>query len=239
MSPVNPLNPAAGDVPAPEDPREIAAALRAGRISLRLFPYVAWRYGERGEKFTQSDSGWLAWLTRHSQERADGQIRWLHRVLANRGMPGWILECHLEVLCRQLTRTIPENQPQYRCLADSAARLRLAREQQIPSGRARGLAADFAGSVGGEASWLLQGTAHLLVSAVADERLGARNAVRSLERWLVDVPQLRGLAALRRRLARRDCELLDAASFEARWTSAVETIIASARRGQAWRPGGG
>ena len=31
-------------------------------ITYRIFPYYAWRYGERGQRFTQSDSAWLAHL---------------------------------------------------------------------------------------------------------------------------------------------------------------------------------
>jgi len=230
MSPLNPLNPLAGDVPIPEDPRELDAALRAGKISHRMFPYVDWRYGERGRKFTQSDSGWLAWLTRHSQERVDEQIRWLRNVLSNRGMPSSILELHLHFLSRQLTRSIPENEPKYRCLATSADRLRLAREQQISPGRQQELAGDFVKSVGGRATALLVGVAHLLVSAVADEKQGVKNAVSSLESWLLDLPQLRKLADLRKRLTRRDRELLDSDSFEQLWTNAVEKIVADARR---------
>ena len=60
--PLNPLNPSAGDVPLPEDQREIDAALRAGPITHRIFPYFDWRYGDRGRKFTESDSAWPAWL---------------------------------------------------------------------------------------------------------------------------------------------------------------------------------
>ncbi len=71
MSELNPLNPAAGGVPVPEDVREVKAALRAGAVSCRVFPYLDWRFGERGEKFTRSDSAWLVWLTRLDQERVD------------------------------------------------------------------------------------------------------------------------------------------------------------------------
>lgn len=230
MSPLNPLNPLAGDVPIPEDPRELEAALRAGKISHRIFPYVDWRYGERGRKFTQSDSGWLAWLTRHSQERVDEQIRWLRNVLSNRGMPSSILEIHLNVLSRQLTRCIPENEPKYRCLATSAERLRLESEQQIAASRRQALTENFVQSVGGSATAFSNGTASLLVSAVADEKLGVKNAVSSLEGWLLDLTQLRKLADLRKRLTRRDRELFHSDSFEQLWTNAVEEIVAGARR---------
>ncbi len=230
MSPLNSLNPAAGDVPVPEDPRELQAALRAGRISYRLFPYLAWRYGERGTKFTQSDSAWLVWLTRHSQERVDEQIVWLRAVLSNRGMPSWILQVHLRVLYSQLIRTIPENQQKYISLMNSAERLRHMSAVSIPPRRAKRLVADFIEALGSSSNSVLKGVAQLLVAAVADEKSGVKNAVSSLETWLVDVPGLRDITGLRERLSPADRRLFDSKTFAERWRKVIETTIATARR---------
>lgn len=115
-------------------------------------------------------SRWAEAAKRTLSRAFDEQIRWLRNVLSNRGMPSSILELHLHVLSRQLTRSIPENEPKYCCLATSAERLRLAREQQISPGRHQESADDFVKSVGGRATALLVGVAHLLVSAVADEK---------------------------------------------------------------------
>jgi len=145
-------------------------------------------------------------------------------------MPSWILDTHLRVLFRQLTRRIPENEQKYHCLAASADRLRQARDEKISPSRGQQLVADFVVSVGGSSTKQLTGTAHLLVSAVADEKLGVKNAVSSLETWLLDLPQLRKLVVLRKQLTHKDCKLLDSESFARRWTNAVETIVASARR---------
>ena len=121
---LNPLNPAAGDVPIPEDPREVEAALRAGPITHRIFPYICWRYGDRGRKFTQSDSAWLAWLVRHEQSRMKEQVLWLRSVLSNRGMPSWILEIHLLNLHEQLVRSLPEKRSHYEKLVAASNHLR-------------------------------------------------------------------------------------------------------------------
>lgn len=230
MGLLNPLNPEAGGVPVPEDPREIRAALRAGRISYRLFPYLAWRYGERGTKFTQSDSAWLAWLTRHGQSRVEEQIVWLRSVLSNRGMPSWILQVHLRVLYSQLSRTIPENKQRYVSLVSSAERLRNMSTASMGQRRAKKLTAEFVAAFGSRSNSLLQGAAQLLIAAVADERSGVKNAVSRLEIWLVDVPHLREITGLRERLSPAERRLLDSDSFPEKWKKVIEATIAKARR---------
>ena len=60
MAITNPLNSEAGQVPVPSDPIEIAAAVRANRIMWRAFPYLGFRYGERGKRFGNSDSASLS-----------------------------------------------------------------------------------------------------------------------------------------------------------------------------------
>lgn len=232
MTPLNPLNPAAGDVPVPEDQREIDAAERAGRISCRVFPYIAWRYGERGRQFTRSDSAWLAWLTRFDQERVDQQIAWLRDVLSNRGMPSWVLEVHLRVLQRQLERAAPMQQAKYQSLGVSADGLRAARQQQISAPRQQQLAADFAAALKRSSSRLISGAAKLIVAAVADEQLGVKNAVSSLAPWLTDLAQLRESARDSRRLSAADRRALDSPNLENRWTSAIEATIDRARSGR-------
>ncbi len=230
MSLVNPLNPLAGDVPIPEDQREIQAALRAGMISNRLFPYLDWRYGERGKKFTQSDSAWLVWLTRHSQERVDEQVVWLRNLLSNRGMPSWILEVHLRVLYRQLIRTIPQNEKKYISLMNSAERLRQMSEARISPQRAKQILADFTEALGLSSTSALRGAVQLLVAAVADEQSGVKNAVSSLATWLVDVQVLREIPGLSDRLGPAERRLCNSKTFSRRWKKALEVTIAKARR---------
>lgn len=229
MSPLNPLNPAAGDVPIPEDQREIDAALKAGRISHRLFPYIDLRYGERGRKFTQSDSAWLAWLTRFEIGRVTEQIIWLRNVLSNRGMPSWILETHLVIMHRQLARMIPEKRQQYHRLALIADRLREDRQQYVPTERGARLAAGFAGAFGRKMNWLLVGTGHLIVAAVADQKLGIKNAISSFVPWMLDAPRALKSTEYGQRVA--ECILGDLRSdaCESTWKNAVETTVEDAR----------
>jgi len=226
---INPLNPEAGYVPTPEDPRELSAALRAGTISNRIFPYLDWRYKERGRRFTKSDSAWLVWLTRHRRERVIEQVVWLRDLLSNRGMPSIILETHLRVLFRTLTRSIPEG-GRYGSLAVSAQQLQEQREKQISSQRSRQLAADFVGELGYGSSPLVEGAARLAIAAVADEKVGVKHAVKSLEGWIADASQLRGSDELRERLTPTQRGVLDAESFPQRWRSAISRTIAKARR---------
>jgi len=223
---VNSLNPAAGVVAVPEDPREIEAALRAGRISYRLFPYMEWRYGERGRRFTRSDSAWLAWLTRHHQERVRQQIAWLKSVLSNRGMPSSILELHLEVLQRQLVRAVPEKAQQYATLKFSAGWLRQEREAGISGQTAARLVDDCVADFSLPQSVVLRGAAELLVAAIADQNSGVENAIESVESWLADVATLRTVDGLRERLSSAERRLLDSKSFEKEWPAKVAATIA-------------
>lgn len=186
MPPLNRLNPSAGDVPMPDDPREIDAALRAGRITWRLVPYYRWRYGERGEAFTRSDSAWLVTLCRHPQSHVHEQLAWLGAVLSNRGMPQWLLEIHLEVLFRQLNRTVPENATAYEKLLTASFVLSEARQRRISEESVERLSKQFARDVGAPGHRWMLGTGRLLVAAVADEKAGMTHAVTSLESWLVD-----------------------------------------------------
>jgi hypothetical protein len=82
----------------PDNPLEIEAALSAGRHSWKAYPYYDIRYSDRGERFTRSDSGYLVTLTQADLEIVEEQVNWLANILANRGMPTWLLEQHLRVL---------------------------------------------------------------------------------------------------------------------------------------------
>ncbi len=230
MNPLNPLNPLAGAVPVPEDEREIEAALRAGVVSYRIFPYLDWRYRERGGKFTRSDSAWLAWLTRHPQERVDEQIVWLRSVLSNRGMPSWILEVHLRVLHRHLVRRIPENEQKYASLLNSADMLRQLSEASVSPQRKQQLIAGFEAALRPHSNLLFRQAAQLLVAALADEKSGVKNAVGSLTIWLGDVPTLRDIPELRERLSPAECRCFDSESFQNQWQEAIGATIHRARQ---------
>jgi len=76
----------------PQSPLEIDLALRAAKTAWEKYPYLEHRYGERGRRFTNSDSCWLFTLTRARREVAVTRaLEWLRTVLASRGIPTVIL----------------------------------------------------------------------------------------------------------------------------------------------------
>lgn len=199
------FNPEAGNHPVPNDPREIEAALAAGRISWQEIPYLETRYGERGKRFTTSDSAWLTTLSRAPEAIAVRQILWLGRVLAARGMPRLILEMHLLTLSAELTRCVPENKASYLRLAIAANVLRKARLKRIDADKFAQIAAHFdAVAATTDSAGLRAGP--LLVAAVCDETDGVQGAIESLESWLISPSR-----------------------FCSTWISAVQETIAKAR----------
>lgn len=180
------LNPRAGNHAIPGDLREIEAALRAGEATWHAFPYYEWRYGQRGQDYTRSDSAWLVTLTRHPTTVAHKQIAWLGRVLSARGMPQWMLEVHLETLYNALVAVIPDNAAQYAVLLSASRMLRDMRLAHISHDAFETLARFFEAQVGSEWSTRLPRAGELLVAAVADEQAGIANAVASLESWMTD-----------------------------------------------------
>jgi heme oxygenase len=203
---VRALNPDAGMHAISLDPRELEAALRAGERSWREFPYYEWRYGERGMRFTRSDSAWLVTLADYAPVVAERQVLWLGRVLASRGMPQWMLERHLDVLYEELVAHVPEKQAAYTTLRDAAHLLRELRRRHLGDAQFNTLRADFDRRVGREWAARLPHTGGLLAAAVVDERDGIVKAVSSIEAWITDP-----------------------ARFPAEWIDAVHDIIRRAR----------
>jgi heme oxygenase len=207
------LNPEAGHHEIPEDPRELEAALRAGERSWREFPYYAWRYAERGERFTRSDSAWLVSLVSHGPEMVEAQTRWLGTVLASRGMPRWLLERHLAVLHAELSAAVPGRRAAYESLLHAAHALGSARHRYLDDAAMERHRAAFDERVGPDWAARLPRTGGLLAAAVADESAGIAQAVTSLEGWLTDP-----------------------ARFPAHWIEAVRSTLGEARA--ASRPAG-
>ncbi len=183
---VRTLNPAAGSHAIPHDPRELQAALRAGERTWRKFPYYQWRYGERGQQFTRSDSAWLVTLAAHEQVVVNQQISWLGRVLSSRGMPQWMLELHLRMLHEELVEAVPENHASYDRLQAAADMLRDTRRRYIGDDVLAALTLQFDQQVGAEWSAQLPHTGGLLAAAVADQQAGISQAVKNIEAWMTD-----------------------------------------------------
>lgn len=102
------INVEAGDHPMPQDPVEIDLALRAGKAAWEAYPYLDHRFGERGRRFTASDSCWLVAVTRMPVATATKRLNWLRKVLSSRGIPTIILKAHLEAILAALAERFPD-----------------------------------------------------------------------------------------------------------------------------------
>jgi heme oxygenase len=203
---VTSINPEAGRHPVPADAREVQAALRAADLCWQRFPYFEQRYGERGLRFARSDAAWQATLYQYEPTQILQQVRWLGRVLANRGMPTLLLQAQLEILMEELTAAIPGNKAAYEKLSQAVAGLRESRRKHLSDEQLLSIADQFDQAVGPDWSARFPHTGALLGTAVVDELEGSENAVESLRPWMTDD-----------------------ARFPAEWITAVETALARAR----------
>ncbi|MCB1769799.1 MAG: biliverdin-producing heme oxygenase [Candidatus Competibacteraceae bacterium] len=184
---VTALNPEAGAHPVPDDPGEIEAALHAGQRCWLEYPYFAWRFGERGRRYTNSDGAWLVTLAARDQAVINAQVEWLGVVLASRGIPRILLQRHLELLYEELMTRMPAQRGvDYRKLLIAADHLAEQRRAVISDADFDAICNRFAQAVGPDWRARLPGIGNLLVSAVTDQRHGITQAVTRLESWLTD-----------------------------------------------------
>jgi hypothetical protein len=200
------INAEAGDHAVTGDPVERAAAERAIRRSYAQFPYYGLRYGARGRRFSASDSAWLVTLCDLSPAQASEQALWLGTVLSSRGMPRWLLECHLAQLHEELVRARPADAARYAALDACAAALRERRRRVLSDDDLAALDRAFDARAPEAEARRLPHTGGMLAAATADERDGVDAAVPSLAHWLVDAER-----------------------FSAEWIVAVHETLAEAR----------
>jgi hypothetical protein len=175
---VNPLNPEAGDAPAPTDPRELAIARRAAALVWRAVPYFAFRYGERGRAFGLSDGAWLVTLAALPSCARIAQVEWLASLLSPRGMPSWLLEVQLRAIARVGARSRWSGAE---ALADGARHLE-ARRRSVLSEESFQLAGHRFCEIAGR-SRLANGTGKMVASAEVDVALGFSPSSASFREW--------------------------------------------------------
>jgi hypothetical protein len=185
------LNPEAGNFPIPTNPMEIEAAIEAGMICWNEFSFYEKRYGERGKRFTISDSVWLVTLHELPFELALNQVLWLAKYLANRGMPVITMEYHLKYLYQELAKRIPENEPNYKTLLDVSEQLKKQRTDKISDSvfeKSNALFHDCYKQFNAEDA-MLQNTGLLIASSIADSKNGMNESMVNFKTWLTD-PEL-------------------------------------------------
>lgn len=172
------INASAGIHSMPADLRALEAAFDAGESSWHLNPYYAARYGDRGLRFTQSDSAWLVVAAQLPPEGTHQQLAWLSGLLVNRGMPSCLFDEHLELLGDALGAGFGPEDPRARRLLDIARRWRADKQAILPDD----LRAPYAAHLDELSD--TPGVGRLLAGAVVDEALGRRLAVPRLVGWL-------------------------------------------------------
>jgi hypothetical protein len=175
---VNPLNPEAGDTPAPTDPREMAIARRAAALVWRAVPYFAFRYGERGRAFGLSDGAWLVTLARLPRAARITHVEWLAGLLSPRGMPSWLLEIQLRAIARVGARS---GWSGAEALADGARHLETRRRSVLSEESFQLAGQRFSEFVG--RSRLANGTGKMVASAEVDVALGFSPSSASFTEW--------------------------------------------------------
>jgi hypothetical protein len=207
------LNPEAGEHVISADSGEQAAAEAATRLSWREFPYYAKRYGERGWRFSLSDSGWLQTLCELSPDAARAQMLWLANLLAARGMPRYLMERHLEHLHAELVARMPDRAGRYDFLRLLSAQLRQLRDASLPSSAFARLASDFDSRVRDHKD-VVKNMGTVIVAAVADDASGIGSVLSKVREWAEDPAQ-----------------------FDPEWIQAVQAVIEQARVAATTRPG--
>lgn len=174
------VNPDAGRHEVVTDAVLLRAGVRASQRSYDAMPYYRLRYGGRGARFASTDTAWLISLAGHEEEQALGHVRWLARVLANRGMPSWLLEQHLRALSGEL-RSVAGDEAAgvLPAAADDLATTRRRHVDDALLGRADAWAEEALGD-----DLPFPGTGLLLAAAVADDLAGLTRDDGPLLGWL-------------------------------------------------------
>jgi len=203
------LNADAGEHAISSHPGEQAAAEAATRLSWREFPYYAKRYGERGWRFSLSDSGWIETLCELSFDAAKAQILWLANLLAARGMPRYLLERHLDHLHAELLAAVPDRGSRYEVLRDVAIHLRSIRIASVPESTFAQVGQELEARTA-SCTERVKNMGSVIAAAVADDQAGVGNVLGSVVTWAKDP-----------------------ARFDSVWIEAVDAAVARTRAGSA------
>lgn len=164
------------------DAVRLRAALRAAHRTFEAEPYYRARYAERGARFAGTDSAWLVTLAELPRDGCLGQVAWLSRVLAGRGMPSWLLERHLEDLVSELEAALGPGTTGH--LGAAATALRSRRRDVVSDEELLSAPARLVEETGGAEP--LPGAASLVVAAAADAANEVTRGYEACVGWLAD-----------------------------------------------------
>lgn len=187
------FNPEAGNYPIPTNPLEIKAAITAGMRCWDEFPYFEKRYGERGRRFTVSDSVWLVTICELPDEGVLNQVNWLAKFLAVRGMPTITMEIQMQALYQELSKLVPENEPKYSKYLKAAEHIKQQRIAHIAESTFEDCNLIFDkyfadNNVSGKTYVeLKKNIGKLVASSIIDEMNGIPDVRNSTENWLKNV----------------------------------------------------
>jgi len=181
------INFEAGDHAMPQTPLEIDLALRAAKVAWEKYSYLEHRYGERGRRFTDSDSCWLFTLTRAPREIAVTKaLEWLRTVLASRGIPTVILEFHLMAILLAIDSEFPK-QPIKKIQFDHFLADRKAERRRLVGAESGShLVEVFDQRFRACTGFNVELAAELIASAWVDEHSGISGSLPALCNWFTD-----------------------------------------------------
>lgn len=164
------------------DAARLRAALCAAHRTFEAEAYYRARYADRGARFAGTDSAWLVTLADLPVDGCVGQVAWLARVLATRGMPSWLLERHLGDLAAELEAacgagaagTLPAAAEHLRSI-----RVAVVEDQQLEQAPVRIRQESGAPEP-------LAGAAALVLAAAADVAAGVTGSWAPCVDWLTD-----------------------------------------------------
>jgi len=183
---VTAINPEAGRHAMPQSDTEIARALRCAAAAWKRYPYLEARYGERGRRFTQSDSCWLVSLYDMDEAVVVKSLRWLRGVLAGRGLPSCILVSHLQVIDEDIRRDDAQRAGQARGFRTVINHFQAECDIYLPPAVGRDLTERWQQTLDACAGPHTANAAELLIAARVDTAIGMAEAWKNTAAWFRD-----------------------------------------------------
>ena len=180
------INPEAGRHAMPRSEAEVTRALRCAQSAWLRFPYLDARYGERGRRFTRSDSCWLVALYDVEESLAVESLLWLRKVLSSRGLPTVILETHLEMIDRDIEAEDPGRARQSPGFRTVISRFQAQRDAILPPTVRGTMISQYQGQFDQCLGDGIPGAAEILIDAVIDTAIGIEHARQQVFSWMRD-----------------------------------------------------